>query len=84
MTRNTRIAKKAVHTIVVIALMALILVPFYVAIIYAFKPKAEVGVNRLALPEHWTLENFHQVIFQNDSVLVGFRNSFLTTVPSVR
>ncbi len=83
MTRNTRIAKKAVHTIVVIALMALILVPFYVAIIYAFKPKAEIGVNRLALPEHWTLENFHQVIFQNDSFLVGFRNSFLTTVPSV-
>ena len=75
--------KKIVHTAVVIALMILIVVPFYVAIIYAFKPRSEVGVNRLALPEHWTLENFRQVIFENDSFRIGFVNSVVTTIPSV-
>ena len=89
MTRNTRIAKKAVHTIVVIALMALILVPFYVAIIYAFKPKAEVGVNRLALPEHWTLENFKTVLFTlrftvniKNSLIIALATTLVATVIS--
>ncbi len=75
--------RKIIHAVVVIALMILIVVPFYVAIIYAFKPRSEVGVNRLAFPEHWTLENFRQVIFENDSFRIGFVNSVVTTIPSV-
>ena len=40
-------------------------------------------MNRLAWPEHPTLNNFFRVIFENEQFLVGYKNSILTTIPSV-
>lgn len=74
---------RIIHDVVAILLMVLVLVPFYVAFIYAFKPKWEVGVNRLALPQHWTLENFWMVMSQNNVFFTGYKNSLLSCIPTV-
>ena len=81
--KTKKIVLFAIHKVVAVILMLIILVPFYVAVVYAFKPKSEVGHYRLALPEHWTLENFIQVVFRNDTFFIGFRNSLVSTIPTV-
>ena len=75
--------EKALHIILILLLICVVLVPFYVAVIYAFKAKGDVGVNRLAIPRHWTLENFRMVITQNSAFFIGYKNSLLNCVPTV-
>ncbi len=64
-------------------LMLLMLSPFYVAVLYAFKPVTEINVNRLAFSAHPTLQNFTDVILKNEDFLTGFQNSVINTVPTI-
>lgn len=65
------------------AVMILVISPFYISLVYALKESTDITVNRLAWPEHPTLNNFFRVIFENEQFLVGYKNSILTTIPSV-
>lgn len=76
--RNERIRKLFVCLIVI-----LVLIPFYVAILYAFKPATEITANRLAFTKTPTLENFRRVIFENPLFRIGLRNSLINTIPCV-
>jgi raffinose/stachyose/melibiose transport system permease protein len=63
--------------------MLLLLVPFYIALLYAIKPKTEINVNRLAWPVQPTFENFITVITKNQIFLTGYKNSLISTIPTV-
>lgn len=76
--RNERIRKLFVCLCVVV-----VLAPFYVAILYAFKPATEITSNRLAFTKNPTLENFRRVIFENPLFGIGLRNSLINTIPCV-
>lgn len=71
------------HLVLVSLFMLLLLVPFYIALLYAIKPKTEININRLAWPSHPTFENFITVITQNQTFLTGYKNSLLSTIPTV-
>ena len=76
--RHERIRKAFVCLFVLI-----VLAPFYIAILYAFKPATEITANRLAFSSNPTLENFRRVIFENDLFRIGFTNSVINTIPCV-
>ena len=61
--------RKALHSFLrilsLILILILVLSPFYVALLYAFKPATEITANRLAFTKTPTLENFRMVIFEN-------------------
>ena len=71
------------HIAASFAVMVLVISPFYISLVYALKESTDITVNRLAWPEHPTLNNFFRVIFENEQFLVGYKNSILTTIPSV-
>lgn len=71
------------RVLLVCLLLVIVLVPFYVAVLYAFKPMTEVTANRLAFPQNPTLENFHNVIYENELFSIGFKNSVINTIPTV-
>ena len=71
------------HIAASFAVMILVISPFYISLVYALKESTDITVNRLAWPEHPTLNNFFRVIFENEQFLVGYKNSILTTIPSV-
>ena len=83
--RNKRIhnAGKVLKVLSIVLLIVLVLLPFYVAVLYAFKPVSEVTANRLAFTQNPTLQNFHNVIFKNEQFLIGFKNSIINTIPTV-
>ena len=64
-------------------LIAVFLVPFYLGFIYSIKYKNEVTLDRLAWPQHPTISNYIRVITENSQFLVGYKNSILTTIPTV-
>lgn len=67
-----------------ILLVAIIVVsPFYVSIIYSIRSGSELTVSRLSWPERPTLENYVRVFKENPYVAIGFKNSILTTIPTV-
>ena len=65
------------------AMIALFLVPFYLGFIYSIKYKNEVTLDRLAWPQNPTLDNYIRVIRENSQFLIGYKNSILTTIPTV-
>lgn len=65
------------------SLILLFLVPFYLGFIYSIKYKNEVSINRLAWPDTPTIDNYIRVIRENSQFLIGYKNSILTTVPTV-
>ena len=67
----------------ILLLLIVVLSPFYVAVLYAFKPATEITANRLAFSKNPTLENFHNVIFENELFGIGFKNSIINTIPTV-
>ena len=71
------------HIAASFVVMILVISPFYISLVYALKESTDITVNRLAWPEHPTLNNFFRVIFENEQFLVGYKNSILTTIPSV-
>lgn len=63
--------------------MFIVVLPFYVAIIYSFRLPGEISVNRLAWPVNPTLQNYSNVVFNNQGFLTGYKNSIITTLPTV-
>ena len=80
---NRAVAAKWIKYFVCIAIICITLIPFYISFLYSIKFKNEVTVDRLALPKNPTLENYWRVITENEQFLVGFKNSLLTTIPTV-
>ena len=80
---NNKILKKILHYLVALIILVIILLPFYVSLVYAFKAKTNIGINHLAWPKNPTLENFKIVLVENEAFLTGYKNSILNTIPSV-
>lgn len=60
-----------------------VILPFYVALLYSFRSPGTITADRLAWPDHPTLQNYYNVIFENESFLTGYKNSILNTIPTV-
>lgn len=71
------------RTLFVCLILLVVLAPFYVAVLYAFKPATEITANRLAFSQNPTFENFRKVIFENELFGIGFKNSIINTIPTV-
>lgn len=69
--------------IVILLVMIIVVLPFYVAILYSFRPPNAITANRLAWPENPTWDNYLRVIFENESFLTGYKNSIINTLPTV-
>lgn len=67
----------------ILSLIVIFLLPFYISFIYSIKYKNEVTTDRLAWPQHPTLSNYIRVITENEQFLTGYKNSILTTIPTV-
>lgn len=82
--RKKAISLSRVLSIIFIIFIALIVVsPFYVSIMYSIRYDSEVTVSRLAWPKQPTLDNYIRVFSENPYVSIGFKNSVLTTIPTV-
>lgn len=78
-----KVFAEALRILLVSILLIMVILPFYVAVLYAFKPVNEISVNRLAFTSNPTWENFRSVIFDNKSFLTGYKNSLINTIPTV-
>ncbi len=74
---------KGLRIVLTLAVMLIVVLPFYVAIVYSFRSPGTVTANRLAWPDQPTLQNYIDVIFQNKGFLTGYKNSIINTVPTV-
>jgi raffinose/stachyose/melibiose transport system permease protein len=67
-----------------IILVALIWIsPFYIALVYSFKTKAEIAETLFAFPTRLYLDNYFKVITENQAFLRGVKNSLLSTLFTV-
>ena len=78
-----KVRNNILRTLFVCLILIVVLAPFYVAVLYAFKPATEITANRLAFSQNPTLENFRKVIFENELFGIGFKNSVINTIPTV-
>ena len=74
---------QVLRTLFILLVMVIMLLPFYVAVLYAFKPVTEINANRLAFSPNPTLDNFKDVVLHNAEFGIGFRNSIINTIPTV-
>lgn len=84
--KGRQIQKKAFRisrVLIVLFIVAIILTPFYISLIYSLKTHSDISLNRLAWPSNPTFSNYTRVITENKYVLSGFRNSIITTIPTV-
>ena len=72
-----------IKIIMIFLVMTAVIAPFYVSVIYALKDSSDISVNRLAWPQHPTINNFVKVITENEQFITGYKNSILTTIPAV-
>lgn len=80
-TKGAVIGKVVAYLILIFG-MILILAPFYLTIITAFKTQAESAKNFFAFPQSFYLENF-KAVFQKENYLMYFGNSTMITVTAV-
>lgn len=73
---------KGIVNVLVVAFCCIYLFPVYLIIVNAFKSRAELYENILALPEKFTLEYFSGALDKMDFVL-AFKNSIIVTIISV-
>jgi ABC-type sugar transport system, permease component len=66
----------------IVLLALVVLAPFYVQIVYAFKSRADVAITGLGIPTSLYLENFRDV-FGNASLVSAFARTLLVTIISV-
>lgn len=71
------------RTLFVLAIVAVVLTPFYISFLYSIKSHSDISLNRLAWPSAPSFQNYLRVIRENKYVAIGFRNSLITTVPTV-
>ena len=69
--------------LVILMLMVVIISPFYISFLYSIKEPTEITVNRLAWPQNPTLNNFVEVIRENEQFITGYKNTIITTIPTV-
>lgn len=77
------ILNTALRILFIAAITAMILVPFYISFLYSIKSHSDISLNRLAWPAMPTLNNYLRVIQENKYVGIGFKNSIITTIPTV-
>ena len=82
-THRRKVRNERIRKLAVILCIVLVLTPFYIAVLYAFKPATEITANRLMFSKNPTLENFRRVIFENPLFRIGFTNSVINTIPCV-
>ena len=78
-----KVARNALRIAFVSLLLIIVLAPFYIAVLYAFRPGTEVPANRLQFSANPTWENFRLVLFENKLFPIGFKNSVINTIPCV-
>lgn len=76
-------ASNGVRILFVILIVLIILTPFYISFLYSIKSHSDISLNRLAWPQNPTLSNYSRVINENKYVGIGFKNSIITTIPTV-
>ncbi len=78
-----RYFKAFLKLMVILCLMILIISPFYISLLYSIKDPQEISINRLAWPQNPTLNNYLEVILNNQQFAIGYLNSIITTIPTV-
>lgn len=73
-------AGKIIKNLIITAVLAIIVSPFYVALVYAIKFKHEITSGKLTWPKNPTFNNFYRVITQNEQFVTGFKNSVITSL----
>ncbi len=80
---NRALINSAVRILFILIIVAIVLTPFYISLLYSIKSHSDISLNRLAWPSAPTLENYRRVIQENKYVAIGFKNSIITTIPTV-
>lgn len=78
-----RTSKAFLKLFIIFLLMVLIISPFYISFLYSIKEPTEITIDRLAWPQNPTLQNYINVILNNEQFSTGYLNSILTTIPTV-
>jgi raffinose/stachyose/melibiose transport system permease protein len=71
------------RVVVICCILVIYVGPFYISFLYSIKSHTDISRSRLAWPEHPTLVNYINVITRNQHFLTGYKNSVLTTIPTV-
>ncbi len=82
-SRARTVANGVLRVLFILIITAVILTPFYISLLYSIKSHSDISLNRLAWPSSPTLENYLRVIRENKYVAIGFKNSVVTTIPTV-
>ncbi|GHV91843.1 sugar ABC transporter permease [Spirochaetia bacterium] len=72
-----------IRIVVICAILVVYVGPFYISFLYSVKSHTDISRNRLAWPEHPTFENYINVVTRNQQFITGYKNSILTTIPTV-
>jgi raffinose/stachyose/melibiose transport system permease protein len=76
----------ALHFLSKVPIILVVLIwisPFYIALVYSFKTKAEIANTLFAFPVRFYFDNYVKVITENQAFLRGFQNSILSTLFTV-
>ena len=82
MAKNNRIITKTISYVIAVAGAILILMPFYVTLITAFKTPQESAQSFFSFPKSFYLENF-KTVFAKAGYFKYFMNSVVVTVSSL-
>ena len=81
--RNRALINSIVRILFILMIVVIVLTPFYISLLYSIKSHSDISLNRLAWPSAPTLDNYRRVIQENKYVAIGFKNSIITTIPTV-
>lgn len=82
-SRARTVTSGVLRVLFILIITAIILTPFYISLLYSIKSHSDISLTRLAWPSSPTLENYVRVIRENKYVAIGFKNSVVTTIPTV-
>ena len=57
-SRNRALINSAVRILFILIIVAIVLTPFYISLLYSIKSHSDISLNRLAWPSAPTLENY--------------------------
>jgi raffinose/stachyose/melibiose transport system permease protein len=67
----------------IVTIAAVVISPFYVSLVYSLRNQRDISQKRLSWPKNPTFDNYVRVVRENPYVSIGFKNSLLTTLPTV-
>lgn len=76
-------AGSILRILVICGIMVIYIGPFYISFLYSIKNHTDISRNRLAWPESPTFSNYINVMTRNRQFITGYKNSILTTIPTV-